>query len=133
VTPGPVGPTLGVALERHKRPEKHSGDIQSWQRGRGETGLQGKGTARGERGAGAGSSLGMATLPRHAAEKHPAENTDGLKINTSSPRQGAGTPEMWEEVANTNRGGKNHQKNSDLGSASQLEGWGGKSVSSPPP
>lgn len=56
MTQGPVGPTLSTAPEWHKRPEKHTGDIPSWQRGWGEKGLQGKGTSGGERGAGAGSS-----------------------------------------------------------------------------
>lgn len=34
--------------------------------------------------------LGTVTLPYHAAEKHPAENTNGLKINTSCPGQESG-------------------------------------------
>lgn len=30
---------------------------------------------------------GMVTLPHHSAKKHPTENTNGLKINTSALRQ----------------------------------------------
>lgn len=31
---------------------------------------------------------------------------------------------MWEDMANTSGSGNNHKKKSDLGFASQLEGWG---------
>lgn len=39
---------------------------------------------------------------------------------------------MWEDMANTDRSGNNHQKNAYLGFASQPEGWR-RSVSSPLP
>lgn len=56
VTQGPVGPTFSTDPEQHKRPEKHTGDNQSWQREWSENGLQGMGTSRRDQGAGAGSS-----------------------------------------------------------------------------
>lgn len=56
MTQGPVGPTLSTAPEQHKRPEKHTGDNQSWQQEWSENGLQGMGPSRREQGAGVGSS-----------------------------------------------------------------------------
>lgn len=53
---------------------------------------------------------GMVTLPQHSAKKHPTENTNGLKINTSALGQESRKFRDVGGCSNTNGGGNTREE-----------------------